>query len=121
MDAELSARAGNELLDNFAAIKKADVNLQTGLGERKGTFGINLIGDFNSADNFAVGWQLRAFGGEDSTKGANAGIFYRFIDDNRVYGVNVFTDYDDNDYGGFFRYGIGGEVQSQLFGLNVNY
>ena len=79
LDNALSQKA-EETLNQFAAVKKADVQLQTQLGNRKAQIGINVIGAFAESQSSAFGWQVRAFGAENNSKGANAGIFFRRVD-----------------------------------------
>ena len=73
LDGVLARQAESALTDNFAAVKKADVQLQTPLGNRQAQIGINVIGAFAESQNSAFGWQVRAFGGKDNIGGANAG------------------------------------------------
>ena len=115
----LSQKA-EETLTEFAAVKKADVQLQTQLGNRKGQIAANVIGAFAESQNSAFGWQVRAFGAENDTKGANAGIFFRRVDGESLYGVNSFMDYEKGDYGEFLRYGIGGELQNRYVAFAAN-
>ncbi|MGI9337912.1 MAG: inverse autotransporter beta domain-containing protein, partial [Gammaproteobacteria bacterium] len=112
IDSTLATQAENAITDNFAAVKKADVQLQTGVGGRSGNLGINFIGAFAETDTRAFGWQLRAFGGQDIDGGANAGLFYRFINNNALFGANAFADYENHKHGDFVRYSIGAEVKS---------
>ena len=121
LDGVLARQAESALTDNFAAVKKADVQLQTTLGNRKGQIGMNVIGAFAESQNSAFGWQVRAFGAENDTKGANAGIFFRRVDGESLYGINSFADYEDGKYGDFLRYGIGGELQNPFAALAINY
>lgn len=121
LDDALSQEAEDALLDEFSAIRKADINLQTELGGRKAHLGVNLIGAFLAEDHHAAGWQLRVYAGEEDSKGANAGGFYRRIRGNALYGFNLFADYEDGNHGNFLRYSIGGEVQNTIFALNANY
>ena len=121
LDGVLARQAENALTDNFAAVKKADVQLQTPLGNRKGQIGMNIIGAFAESQNSAFGWQVRAFGAENDTKGANAGIFFRRLDGESLYGINSFADYEDGKYGEFLRYGIGGELQNRFAAFAINY
>ena len=72
LDNALSQKA-QETLTEFAAVKKADVQLQTPLGNRQAQIGINIMGAFAESQNSAFGWQVRAFGGENNIGGANAG------------------------------------------------
>ncbi len=121
LDAALSQKAEDTLL-GFSAMRKAEVNLQTKLGGRKSQLGVNLIGAFADAGHYAAGWQLRAYGGGEDSKGVNAGVFYRQINNgNILYGVNAFADYEDGNYGNFLRYSFGGEIQNTLFAINANY
>ena len=120
MDNALSQKA-EDALTEFAAVKNAEVQLQTSLGNRKGQLGINLIGAFAESQKHGIGWQVRVFGGEKSSKGANAGIFYRRFNGDILFGGNVFLDYEDNDLGTFSRYSIGGELQNQYGSFAANY
>ncbi|MGI9337269.1 MAG: inverse autotransporter beta domain-containing protein, partial [Gammaproteobacteria bacterium] len=120
-DSALATQAQKAISDNFAAVRKADVQVQTGLGGRKGNIGLNLIGAFAESENHAFGWQLRAYGGEDDVKGANAGVFYRKMEKGALFGANAFLDYEDGDYGDFSRFGFGGEVQHVFANFAANY
>ena len=120
LDNALSQKA-EETLTEFAAVKNAEVNFQTSLGNRKGQLGINLIGAFAESQNHGIGWQVRAFGGQNDTKGMNAGIFYRRVQNDLLYGINAFADYEDGDNGSFLRYSIGGELQNRYGALVANY
>ena len=115
----LSQKA-EETLTEFAAVKKADVQLQTQLGNRKGQIAANIIGAFAESQNSTFGWQVRAYGAENDTKGANAGIFFRRLDGESLYGINSFADYEKGDYGEFLRYGIGGELQNRYVAFAAN-
>ena len=120
LDNVLSQKA-QDTLTKFAAVKKADVQLQTPLGNRQAQIGINIMGAFAESQNSAFGWQVRAFGGKDNIGGANVGVFLRRVDGETLYGINTFADYESGDYGEFLRYGIGGELQSPYAALAVNY
>ena len=39
----------------------------------------------------------------NDTKGMNAGIFYRRVQNDLLYGINAFADYEDGDNGSFLR------------------
>ena len=119
MDNALSQKA-EDTLTEFAAVKKANVQLQTQLGNRKGQIAANIIGAFAESQNSAFGWQVRVYGGENDSKGANAGIFFRRLDGESLYGVNSFMDYEKGDYGEFLRYGIGGELQNRYVAFAAN-
>ena len=120
LDNALSQKA-QDTLNQFAAVKKADVQLQTPLGNRQAQIGMNIIGAFAESQNSAFGWQVRAFGGKDNIGGANVGVFFRRVDGETLYGINTFADYESGKYGDFLRYGIGGELQSPYAALAVNY
>ena len=120
LDNALSQKA-EDTLTEFAAVKKADIQLQTQLGNRKGQIAAQVIGAFAESQNSAFGWQVRAFGAENDTKGANAGIFFRRLDGESLYGINTFADYEDGKYGDFLRYGIGGELQNRFAAFAINY
>ena len=120
MDNALSQKA-EDTLTEFAAVKKADIQLQTTLGNRKGQIAANVIGAFAESQNSAFGWQVRAFGAEDGGKGANVGVFYRNIADYTKIGMNSFVDYEDGDYGEFYRASIGGEISTSEYSFAANY
>ena len=120
LDNVLSQKA-EDTLTEFAAVKKADVQLQTPLGNRQAQIGINIMGAFAESQNSAFGWQVRVYGGENDSKGANAGIFFRRVDGESLYGINSFADYEKGDYGEFLRYGIGGELQNRYASFAMNY
>ena len=120
LDNALSQKA-EDTLTEFAAVKKADVQLQTQLGNRQGQIAANVIGAFAESQNSAFGWQVRVFGAENDTKGANAGIFFRRVDGESLYGINTFADYEKGNYGEFLRYGIGGELQNRYASFAINY
>ena len=67
LDNALSQKA-QETLTEFAAVKKADIQLQTPLGNRKAQIGMNIIGAFAESQNSTFGWQVRAFGGKGRRK-----------------------------------------------------
>ena len=120
LDNALSQKA-EDTLTKFAAVKKADIQLQTPLGNRKAQIGINIMGAFAESQNSAFGWQVRAFGGKENIGGANAGVFFRRVDGETLYGINTFADYESGKYGDFLRYGIGGELQSPYAAFAANY
>ena len=120
MDNALSQKA-EDTLNQFAAVKKAEVNFQTSLGNRKGQLGINLIGAFAEKQNNAFGWQVRVYGAQQDGKGFNAGVFYRHITDNVLIGANAFVDYENHKLGNFYRYSIGGEAQNRYGSFAANY
>ena len=120
LDNALSQKA-QDTLTEFAAVKKAEVQLQTTLGNRKGQLGINLIGAFAERQNHGIGWQVRVYGAQQDGKGFNAGVFYRHITDNVLIGANAFVDYENHKLGNFYRYSIGGEAQNKYGSFAANY
>ena len=120
LDNVLSQKA-EDTLTEFAAVKKADIQLQTQLGNRQGQIAANIIGAFAESQSTAFGWQVRVYGGENDSKGANAGIFFRRVDGESLYGINSFVDYEKGNYGEFLRYGIGGELQNRYAEFAMNY
>ncbi len=121
IDNSLATQAEKAISDNFAAVRKADVQVQTGVGGRNGNVGLNLIGAFAETDSHAFGWQLRAYGGRDIDSGANAGVFYRNIGGGFLLGGNAFADYEKHKYGEFVRYSLGMEVQNDIVAFAANY
>ncbi len=109
------------------SVKSAKVRFQSALGNRKAQLGIDVIGAIHekhyddSTNKYAIGWQAHIYAAEGENKGASGGIFYRRIQNNILYGVNAFADYERHQYGDFYRYGIGGEVQNQHIAFGANY
>ena len=120
LDNALAAKAENALAD-YESVKKADVQLQTTLGNRKGAIAVNVVGAFADSESSAFGWQVRAYSGESKSKGGNLGIFWRRIENKVLYGANLFGDYEKSKYGEFLRYGIGGEVKNAYVSFAANY
>ena len=120
LDNVLSQKA-EDTLNQFAAVKKAEVNFQTSLGNRKGQLGINLIGAFAERHNNAFGWQVRVYGAQQDGKGFNAGVFYRRLSGDILFGANAFVDYENHKLGNFYRYSIGGEAQNRYGSFAANY
>ena len=116
----LSQKA-EDTLNQFAAVKKAEVNFQTSLGNRQGQLGINLIGAFAERQNNAFGWQVRVYGAQQDGKGFNAGVFYRRLSGDILFGANAFVDYENHKLGNFYRYSIGGEAQNRYGTFAANY
>ena len=120
LDNVLSQKA-EDTLNQFSAVKKAEINFQTSLGERKGQLGINLIGAFAERQNNAFGWQVRVYGAQQDGKGFNAGVFYRRLSGDILFGANAFVDYENHKLGNFYRYSIGGEAQNRYGSFAANY
>ena len=120
LDNALSQKA-EDALTEFAAVKNAEVQLQTSLGNRKGQLGINLIGAFAESQNHGIGWQVRVYGAQQDGKGFNAGVFYRRLSGDILFGANAFVDYENHKLGNFYRYSIGGEAQNRYGSFAANY
>ena len=110
----------------LAFIRRAELDIQTSLGGRKGQVGVDVAGALRESDDDVIGWQLRAFGGEDKAKGANAGLFWRVAvagvgGEDELAGVNLFLDYEEDDTaGGFWRWSLGGEYKTRYGDISAN-
>ena len=120
LDNALAAKAENALAD-YDSIKSAQVRLQSELGGRQAQLGIDVIGAISERADRAVGWQMHIYVADGEDKGASGGLFYRRIQNEVLYGVNVFADYEKHEYGDFYRYGVGGEIQNRYVGFAANY
>ena len=120
LDNAFAAKAENALAD-YDSIKSAQVRLQSELGGRQAQLGIDVIGAISERADRAVGWQMHIYVADGEDKGASGGLFYRRIQNEVSYGVNVFADYEKHEYGDFYRYGVGGEIQNRYVGFAANY
>ena len=120
LDNAFAAKAENALAD-YDSIKSAQVRLQSELGGRQAQLGIDVIGAISERADRAVGWQMHIYVADGEDKGASGGLFYRRIQNEVLYGVNVFADYEKHEYGDFYRYGVGGEIQNRYVGFAANY
>ena len=93
LDNVLSQRA-EDTLSEFAAVKKADVQLQTQLGNQRANCRKCYRGICRIAKQ-----RLRLAS---------------------LYGINSFVDYEKGKYGDFLRYGIGGELQNRYATFAAN-
>ena len=60
---------------------------------------------------------MRAFAAEGNAAGANFGLIYRHVaGEENLAGVNVFLDYEDHEYGDFWRWSYGGELRGAVGG-----
>ena len=80
-----------------------------------------LIGAFAERENNAFGWQVRVYGAQQDGKGFNAGVFYRRLSGDILFGANAFVDYENHKLGNFYRYSIGGELQNKYGSFAANY
>ncbi|MGI9298747.1 MAG: inverse autotransporter beta domain-containing protein [Gammaproteobacteria bacterium] len=110
-------------------IRNIEVDLQSELGGRFAQAGLNVLGAFRETADDAVAWQLRGYGGGGGISGGNAGLIYRRAGEasfgdlrfSRLFGANVFIDYETRDGEGFYRLSGGGEVRSPWVDFFANY
>ncbi|MGI9338535.1 MAG: inverse autotransporter beta domain-containing protein, partial [Gammaproteobacteria bacterium] len=121
IDSTLAAKAEDAITDNFAAVRKVNIDFQSTIGGRNGNIGLNLIGALDESENHAYGWQLRAYSGKDINGGGNFGFFFRRKSDEAFVGANAFADYEKHKEGEFVRYSVGGEFEHSIFALAANY
>lgn len=102
-------------------VRRARIDFRTPLGGRAGQLGAEVAGALRETDDDVVGWQLRAYGGEEQKTGGNAGLFWRVASGEHLFGANIFTDYEnDDDFGGFWRWSIGAEWKSRYGEVSAN-
>ena len=103
-------------------VRRARVDFQSPLGGRKGQLGIDAAGALRERDDDVIGWQLRAYGGENNAAGGNAGLFWRVAEGEHLFGGNLFADYEEDDEdGGFWRWSLGAEWKSRYGELSANH
>ena len=114
-------QAGEDQVGGFSFIRSLDWDYQTELGGRPWQLGVNAIGSLREADDDVMLWQLRGFTAKDSKGGANAGLIYRWAqEDTAMFGVNTFLDFEAHDLGDFLRWSVGGEVRTEWIDLYGN-
>ena len=114
-------QAGHEEVGGLSFIRSLDWDYQTELGGRPWQLGVNAIGSLREADDDVMLWQLRGFTAKDSKGGANAGLIYRWAqEDTAMLGVNAFLDFESHDLGDFLRWSVGGEVRTEWLDLYGN-
>ena len=103
-------------------IRTLEFDLQSELGGRRGSAGLNVLGALReTADYDALAWQLRGFKTKDGG-GGSAGLIYRWLpDDSALVGVNAFVDYETRNGDGFWRWSAGAEVRTAWADLFGNY
>ena len=109
---------GNELM-RLPFVREVGVDLQTPLGGREGMFAARVVGSLRDAEDEAIGWQLRFYGGD--VEGANFGLFRRIATNGALLGANVFVDYQNENEGDFWRGSIGGEWRWQYGAAAFNF
>ena len=114
-------QAGEDQVGGLSFIRSLDWDYQTELGGRPWQLGVNAIGSLREADDDVMLWQLRGFTAKDSKGGANAGLIYRWAqEDTAMFGVNTFLDFEAHDRGDFLRWSVGGEVRTEWIDLYGN-
>ena len=114
-------QAGEDQVGGMSFIRSLDWDYQTELGGRPWQLGVNAIGSLREADDDVMLWQLRGFTAKDSKGGANAGLIYRWAqEDTAMFGVNTFLDFEAHDLGDFLRWSVGGEVRTEWIDLYGN-
>ena len=114
-------QAGEDQVGGLSFIRSLDWDYQTELGDRPWQLGVNAIGSLREADDDVILWQLRGFTAKDSKGGANAGLIYRWAqEDTAMFGVNTFLDFEAHDRGDFLRWSVGGEVRTEWIDLYGN-
>ena len=114
-------QAGEDQVGGLSFIRSLDWDYQTELGGRPWQLGVNAIGSLREADDDVMLWQLRGFTAKDSKGGANAGLIYRWAqEDTAMFGVNTFLDFEAHDLGDFLRWSVGGEVRTEWIDLYGN-
>ena len=120
--AEETLMAATESSRGGGFIRTLEFDLQSELGGRRGSAGLNVLGALReTADYDALAWQLRGFKTKDGG-GGSAGLIYRWLpDETALVGVNAFADYETNNGNGFWRWSAGAEVRTAWADLFGNY
>ncbi len=119
-----AAAAGDSLAaaaaENWSPIRRAEVDIQTPFGERRGHIGFSLLGALREKKDSALGWQFRVFTGDGGKEGGNIGFFARAAKNNALWGANAFLDFQREEGGGFWRGGLGAEWRSRFGDIYIN-
>ena len=120
--AEETLMAATESGRGGGLIRTLEFDLQSELGGRRGSAGLNVLGALReTADYDALAWQLRGFKTKDGG-GGSAGLIYRWLpDETGLLGVNAFVDYETRNGDGFWRWSAGAEVRTAWADLFGNY
>ena len=120
--AEETLMAATESGRGGGLIRTLEFDLQSELGGRRGSAGLNVLGALReTADYDALAWQLRGFKTKDGG-GGSAGLIYRWLpDETALVGVNAFADYETRNGDGFWRWSAGAEVRTAWADLFGNY
>ena len=104
--------------------REFDINIQTKTGRGFTHIGFDVVGALRETHKNAVVWQFRGykeFDDADNRKGFNTGLIYRHGIMHGLAGVNSFFDYETYQKEAFWRYSIGGEFRTAMFGVYGNY
>ena len=105
-----------------AFVRRIDLSYQSSIGGRRWQSGIDVLGPLRERPDHVVAWQMRAFAAEGNAAGANFGLIYRHVaGEENLAGVNVFLDYEDHEYGDFWRWSYGGELRGPWGGIYANH
>ena len=120
--AEETLMAATESGRGGGLIRTLEFDLQSELGGRRGSAGLNVLGALReTADHDALAWQLRGFKTKDGG-GGSAGLIYRWLpDETALVGVNAFADYETRNGDGFWRWSAGAEIRTAWADLFGNY
>ena len=120
---ELLGRGEAELEARLGFAREVDLNYRFGLDGRDSHGSAEFLGALGESRDAALAWQSRGFGEAGGEAGGNVGALFRLARDESVlfgvpaqFGVNVFLDYQNDNYGEFWRYSLGGEVRSGIGG-----
>ena len=114
-------RRTEEGAEGFSFVRSVDLDYQSGVGGRRWQSGVNVLGALRETTDSALAWQLRGFAAEEGAVGSNFGLIYRQLaGEKNLLGVNTFVDYEDHDYGEFWRWSFGGELRGAWGGLFFN-
>ena len=106
----------------YSFIRTVDWNYQSRLGDRRWQSGVNVLGALRETTDDAIAWQMRGFAAEGDSVGGNFGLIYRRVAGERwLLGVNAFLDYENHEYGDFWRWSYGGELRGPWGGLYANH
>ena len=111
-----------EGMTGYSFIRSVDWNYQSRLGDRRWQSGVNVLGALRETTDDAIAWQMRGFAAEGDSVGGNVGLIYRRVAGERwLLGVNAFLDYENHEYGDFWRWSYGGELRGPWGGLYANH
>ena len=108
--------------EGLSFVRRIDLSYQSSIGGRRWQSGIDVLGPLRERPDHVVAWQMRAFAAEGNAAGANFGLIYRHVaGEENLAGVNAFLDYEDHEYGDFWRWSYGGELRGPWGGIYANH